>query len=475
MQSEIIGRRGEQAELLRCYNSNQSEFVIVYGRRRVGKTFLVDNTLERYFSFYYTGSHSAPKQRQLIRFGETLQNYGLPGVPELQNWYDAFDALQQLIKMLPAGSRKVIFLDEMPWIGGSNSEFVAALEDFWNTWAMLRKDICLIGCGSSTSWMVDHLIENQGGLHGRITSRIYLRPFCLGETEQFLLSKGCNWDRYQIAQCYMCFGGVPFYLNLLKPNLSLAQNIDALYLNPGAILHNEFSELYGALFGGKEIYSEIVRFLAQHHMGCTRQEIMKAVRCQGGTLTKALTNLINSDFIIGYNQYGNKKKGTIYCLTDMFTLFYLRFVETRSVLDSNVWQRMVDTPQVRAWQGLCFEIVALRHVENIKRALGLTAIATKSSAWRSDGREGVPGTQIDLVIERADRIIHLCELKFSVEPISITADYEQKLRNRMALFRVETKTRKSLVTTFVTTYGVLPGRHSAVVSSQVTLNDLFEL
>lgn len=475
MQSEIIGRKAEQDELLRCYNSKQSEFVIVYGRRRVGKTFLVNNTLNQFFSFYYTGSHSAPKQRQLARFGEVLHTYGLPDVPELKNWYEAFDALQQLIMMLPADSRKVIFFDEMPWIGGSNSEFVSALEDFWNTWAMLRNDVCLIACGSSTSWMVDHLIENQGGLHGRITSRIYLRPFNLGETEQFLVSKGCDWDRYQITQCYMCFGGVPFYLNLIRPDLSLAQNVDVLYLNPGAVLHNEFSELYGALFGGKEIYGDVVRFLAQHHMGCTRQEIMKGVGCQGGALTKVLTNLINSDFIIGYNQYGHKKKGTNYCLTDMFTLFYLRFVETRSVLDSNVWQRMVTTPQVKVWQGLCFEIVALRHVECIKHALGLTAVSTRSSTWRSSGKDGTQGTQIDLVIERADRIIHLCELKFSVEPISITADYEQKLRNRMALFRAETQTRKSLVTTFVTTYGVLPGRHSAIVNSQVTLDDLFKM
>ncbi len=469
----IIGRKSEQAELMRCYNSTRAEFVIIYGRRRVGKTFLVNHTLGQHLSFYYTGSHSAPKHRQLLRFAEALHNYGLPQKPVLKDWYDAMDALQLLISQLPSSSRKVIFLDEMPWMGGSNSEFVSALEDFWNTWAMLRSDICFVGCGSSTSWMVDHLIENQGGLHGRITSRVYLKPFTLGETEQFLRSKNCEWDRYQVAQCYMCFGGVPFYLNLLDTSLSLAQNIDMLYLNPGAVLHNEFSELYGALFGGNETYREVVKLLSQHHMGCTRQEISRSVKCQGGTLTKVLSNLINSDFIVAYNHYGNKKKGMIYRLTDMFTLFYFRFVENRSVLDSNVWQRMVNSPKVNAWQGLCFEIVALRHVENIKRALGLSAIETKSSTWRSSGKEGLQGTQIDLIIERADRIIHLCELKFSLEPLSITAEYEKKLRNRMALFRAETHTRKSLVTTFVTTYGVMQGKHSGIVNSQVTLDDLF--
>ena len=474
METTFIGRKNEKAELMRCYNSSQSEFVVIYGRRRVGKTRLVNHTMSQHFSFYFTGSHSAPLERQLSRFAETLHSYGLSTTPSLKNWYDAFDALQQLLELMPTERKKVVFLDEMPWMGRSNSQFVSALEDFWNTWAMLRSDIMLIGCGSATSWMVDHLIENQGGLHGRITSRIYLHAFSLSETEQFLASKGCEWDRYQITQCYMCFGGVPFYLNLLRPELSLAQNVDLLYLNPGATLHNEFAELYGALFGGKEIYGDVVRLLASHHAGCTRQEISHATGRQGGALSKVLSNLVNSDFIVGYNLNGKKKKGTIYRLTDMFTLFYLRFIENRSVLDSNVWQRMAETPQVRAWQGLCFEIVAFRHVENIKRALGLTAINTKSSVWRSSGHNNMPGTQVDLVIDRADRITHLCEIKFSQEPISITANYEQTLRNRMALFRAETNTRKTIVTTFITTYGVIPGKHSGVVNSQINLDQLFE-
>lgn len=473
MKQVFIGRQHERDELMRCYNSNQSEFVIIYGRRRVGKTFLINYTLGNYFSFYYTGSHSAPKSRQLQRFAQALRNYGLEREPQLNDWYEAFDALQRLLVMQPTDKRKVVFLDEMPWIAGSDREFVSALEDFWNAWAMLRDDIYFVACGSSTSWMVDHLIENQGGLHGRITSRIYLRPFNLGETEQFLLSRDCMWDRYQILQCYMCFGGVPFYLNLLDTTLSVAQNIDRLYLNPGATLHNEFSELYGALFGGREVYADIVRELSKHHQGCTRKELSQAVACTGGTLTNVLNNLINSDFVVGYNQYGNKKKGAIYRLSDMFTLFYFRFIEGRSSLDLDVWQRNVLSPQVSAWQGLCFEIVALNHIEQIKKALGLTAISTTSSAWHSQGDGFLPGAQIDLVIERADRIIHLCELKFSVEPYNITAEYEQKLRNRMALFRSQTKTRKALVVTFVTTFGVVQGRHSGVVHSEVVLDNLF--
>ena len=473
MEQTLIGREREQKELLRCKASHQSEFVIVYGRRRVGKTYLVNQVLGQHFTFYYTSSHSAPKRRKLDRFGMALESYGLGTKPQLSNWYDAFDALQLLIEKQPSSSRKIVFIDEMPWIAGNDSEFVSALEDFWNAWAMLRGDVMLVCCGSATSWMVDHLIENQGGLHGRITSRIYLQPFTLAETEQFLVNKGCTWDRYQITQCYMCFGGVPFYLNLLDISLSLAQNIDQLYLNPGATLHDEFSELYGSLFGGKEIYADVVRLLAQHHQGCTRQEIADAAKCNGGTLTKVLNNLSNSDFIIGYQQYGNKKKGIIYRLTDMFTLFYFHFIEGQTGIDTDVWQRTINSARIHAWQGLCFELIALRHLEQIKRALGLTVVATKSSTWRSQGDNEHKGTQIDLVIERADRIIHLCELKFSVEPYSVTADYEQKLRNRMALFRAATKTRKSLVTTFITTFGVVPGRHSGIVHSQVTLDDLF--
>ena len=271
---------------MRCYHSERSEFVIVYGRRRIGKTFLVNAVFQQQYAFYFTGSHKATKERQLERFARTLQAFGkLPLTPSLPNWYKAFDGLQMMLQSLPANKKKVVFFDEMPWIDTFNSEFVAAFEDFWNTWAAVRDDIMLIACGSSTSWMMDKLVENQGGLHNRITSRIYLRPFNLSECEQYLQHHHCPWDRYQIVQCYMTLGGVPYYLSLIDPKKSLAQNIDSLFFKEGAKLSNEFNELYSTLFKEAEKYIDIVRLLAAHREGLTRQELAVKTKTGGGGLT----------------------------------------------------------------------------------------------------------------------------------------------------------------------------------------------
>lgn len=470
---EIIGRKSEREELLRCSTSNRSEFVILYGRRRIGKTFLVNKVFEGKFSFYFTGSHRAPKGRQLERFAQMLKQYGgLTCLPALDNWYHAFDALQELIAHSDA-QKKVVFFDEMPWIDTKGSEFVSALEDFWNTWAALRDDICFIACGSATSWMVDKLVENQGGLHNRITSRIYLRPFTLAECEAYAHSHGGVWDRYTLTQAYMYIGGVPYYLSLLDYRHDLAWNIDSLFFAPHAKLADEFQELFGVLFNDSQGYIEIVRLLASHRKGLTRQELAESLS-NGGTLTGRLENLIRCDFVTAFNPFGRKKKGTIYQLTDFFTLFYLRFIEPARPTTSSYWNLKMRSPEVRSWQGLTFEQVCKRHIHQIVRGLGISGVITEMSSWRShaDNQWGKKA-QIDLIIEREDRYIYLCEIKFSESPYVIDKAYEEHLRQVMALFKEETKTRKTLLITFVTTYGVKANIHSGIVQNEVCLDQLF--
>ena len=476
---QIIGRQKEMAELWRCYNSARSEFVIVYGRRRIGKTFLVNRTFGGRMDLYFTGSHKSSEHRQLELFARLLSD-GLGFKPSLANWYDAFDALQAMLERQDKKKRKLIFFDEMPWIDTYKSDFVAALEDFWNMWAAQRDDICLVACGSSTSWMVDKLVKNQGGLHNRITSRIYLRPFCLAETEQYLQAIGCCWDRYTTLQCYMAMGGVPFYLSLIDPTKSLPQNIDSLFFSRDGKLYGEFDELYDVLFHQADGYKQVARLLSAHREGLTRQEILNKAGISGGQLTTMLDNLEQSDFIISYQQFGNKKKGKIYRLSDFYSLFYFRFIENKGTKESHYWEKAMLTPAVTAWQGLTFELVCLTHLGQIKQRLGLSVIATTASSWRSsgifqtdNGNEGQRQAQIDLVIARADRIINICEIKFSTSEYVITRDYETRLRQRMAIFASETKTRHTLVPTFVTTYGLLPGTHSSMVQQQVVMDDLF--
>ena len=484
---KLIGRKREIEELMRCYHSDRSEFVILYGRRRIGKTFLVNQTFNGRFTFRFTGSHKAPKSRQLERFSKDLQEqWKLPHLPYIDSWYHAFDLLQQLISRSKSRKKKVVFFDEMPWIDTYGSEFVSALEDFWNTWASLRDDIMFVSCGSATSWMVDKLVDNQGGLHGRITSRIYLRPFTLQETEQYLRHRQCVWNRYTIAQCYMYIGGVPYYLSLLNPQKDLNSNIDDIFFSHQAKLSGEIQELYNVLFSNSDKYLEIVKLLTNHREGMTRQEIAKATKSNGGTLTKRLENLERCDFITGSQIIGNTKKGTIYRMVDFFTLFYYKFVDGTKRRNIPYWVTLSNSRSVQSWQGLTFELLVMVHSEQVIQKLGISGIHTNVCSWRSsdnskrrtDGTETLPETkkskaQIDMIIERSDPYIYLCEMKFSTEKFTISKAYEEQLRTRMSIFREETHTSKALLTTFITTYGVNPGIHSGIVQQEIVLDDLF--
>ena len=442
----IIGRKGEMAELQRCFDSERSELVIVYGRRRVGKTFLVDQFFNETYDFTFVGGHKLSQRIQLRNFAKALkQMTGERTMRKFADWFDAFDALEEYLSSLPTDRKKVVFIDEMPWIDSLRSSFIEAFENFWNGWAARRKDILFIASGSATSWMIDKLVENQGGLHARITCQIYLRPFTLSETEQYLQRQGCLWDRFQMAQCYMFFGGIPFYLSLLDIKESLVQNVDRLCFARGGALRLEFDELYNALFIHADKYVDIVRLLAERRSGMTSSEIAKATSIDGKRMSKMLSNLERCDFLMKFRYYGKKNNDIIYKLTDFYTLFYIKYIEPNMDLyDEQWWQHHATSHSVESWQGLTFELLCLMHIRQIRQALNIGGVATEVSTWfdQADKKKAVRGSQIDLIIERADRIIHLCEMKFSQGEFRIAADYEERLRNRMELLRKKPRTRR---------------------------------
>lgn len=454
--------------------SERSEFVVVYGRRRIGKTFLVRRFFKDNYAFSFVGKHEMRREQQLVEFAKELMCYSHSTfVPQLKNWTEAFDALQRLLETYNIPGKKVVFFDEMPWMDTPKSDFVSALENFWNGWANMRDDIVLVACGSATSWMVDKLLHNQGGLFNRITQKIYLRPFKLSEMEQYLDEKHFGWNRYQIAQCYMILGGIPFYLTLLNPKLSLLSNIDELFFaDAHAMLRTEYNELYSTLFKRPDNYLAVIRMLTERKEGFTRKEISEKTKLGGAALSKILSDLEQCDFIFSYARYGNAKNNAIYRIKDFYTLFYYKYVNGIDTKDSLRWTHLSSTPQVSSWQGFSFELLCLLHLDEIKKALGIDRILNDASAWRS--RQPEQNTQIDLVIERADHNINLCEMKFSSGMYAIDKGYEQKLRERMSIFLAETMTRCSTRITMITTYGVLQNKHSGIVNDEVLLDDLFE-
>ncbi len=475
MTEKLVARHKECKQLQRCLQSDKSEFIIVYGRRRIGKTFLIEQFFNKTYDFKFVGGHNLSSKKQLSNFAKALTKYSKFNVKGLNTWSDAFDALEEYLESLPADRKKIVFFDEMPWIDTQRSDFVSSLEYFWNSWAASQEDIVFIATGSSTSWMVDNLIENQGGLHNRITESIYLRPFTLGETEEYLSKRHFPKDRYQTLQFYMLTGGVPYYLSLMEPRESVAQNIDRLCFDPRGKLRMEFDKLYSALFSNAQTYINVVKLLADNKSGLTRSEISNKTNISGSVLTAILKNLERSDFIAKRLQYGNKKNGSVYRLIDFYTLFYYKFIESDGANDRQWWTHNLSSQSILSWMGLTFELICLEHHEQIKKGLGINGMATSVSTWRyiPDKNNSSSGAQVDMVIERADRIIHLFEIKFNTRKFNITKEYEKKVRERLWLFQEVTKTTKAVVQTFVTTYGLSNSNAWSIVHSEITMDDLF--
>ncbi len=469
---DIIGRIAQQEELAKYLESDKSEFVAVYGRRRVGKTFLIREYFKNSFTFYVTGLANETMQNQLRNFHTAIQAYGSIQYPAFNNWLDAFGELKHLLESSKQRGRKVIFLDELPWMDTPRSGFISALEHFWNSWASARPDIMLIVCGSATSWMINNLIKNRGGLHNRVTRRMYIEPFTLNECEVYYKANHIAISRYQMLENYMILGGVPYYLSLIDKSLSLAQNIDTLCFSPNGSLRDEFSSLYASLFRNAENHIKIVEALGRKTKGLTREEIIGATKLPpGGNLTKTLEELEQCGFIRSYHAFGKKERDKLFQLVDFFSLFHLNFIRNNRYNDDHFWTHSVENARHRAWSGYAFEQVCLAHIRQIKEQLGIAGVLTDVSSWRSRGNDS--GAQIDLLIDRNDHVINLCEIKYSIAEFVIDKKYDETLRTKKAALIRETQTRKAIHQTMVTTYGVKRNEYSGQVQSEVKMENLF--
>lgn len=472
----IIGRKQEQKELLEAANAEYSKFVAVYGRRRVGKTFLIRETFNYSFTFQHTGLAKGKLKDQLLSFRASLQTASGKRYNQFMSWYEAFFSLEEWLGSLPEG-KKTIFLDELPWMDTPRSNLISGLEHFWNSWASARKDIVLIVCGSATSWIVNKLINNHGGLHNRLTNRILLRPFTLSECEQYSEANRLGLSRLQMVENYMIMGGVPFYWSMMRRELSMAQNIDALFFsNEVEGLTHEYQQLYASLFNNPEPYMNVVSALAKKTKGLSRDEISQLTQISsGGELSKLLNELEWCGFIRKYNGFGKQAKDALYQLIDNFTIFYFQYIKGNKNNDSHYWTNNIGSALHRAWSGLAFERVCLQHVPQIKKALGISGVLSNAYSWRTeaDRDKGIDKTQIDLLIDRNDGVINLCEMKYSEQEYVITEDEEAKLRRRRGTLIEVTNTKKAVHITIVSPYGLKRNAHSSIAQNEVTLDHLF--
>ncbi len=476
--AKLVGRDRERKTLAAAMGSSDPELVALYGRRRVGKTFLVREELGPDICFELTGMYRVPLGMQLRSFslalGDALGRGIAPVVP--QSWLEAFRQLRAMLEALPKRRRKrVVFLDEMPWLASRRSGFLSAFEHFWNSWASTRRELVVVVCGSAAAWMLNRLLRARGGLHNRVTRRIRLTPFMLTEARQLLATRRVELDTYQLLELYMAFGGVPHYLKEIERGESAAQCIDRVCFAPEGLLREEFGEVYASLFEKADRHQQIVRALATKRRGLTRNELLAATGLPtGGGTTTTLKELEASGFVMRTPQFGLKVKDEVYRLTDEHSLFHLFWIEKHRGRAEGVWIRKRRSPAWRAWSGYAFEGVCLKHAEALRRALGISGVETSESTWQRRPQDaGEQGAQIDLLIDRQDRCINLCEMKFCEGEFVVDKAYAQSLRNKREVFARATSTRKALFTTLVTTHGVRANRHrDAVVDRSVEVDSL---
>ena len=473
----IIGRAREQNILRAVLDSPEAQLISVYGRRRIGKTFLIKEFFRERFDFYFTGSFELPAKVQLALFARELSRQSGRDITAPVSWFEAFDLLRDYLASLRK-KRLVVFLDELPWMDTPKSRFLSAFSFFWNSWGSTQSGLKLIVCGSATSWMLEKIIGDKGGLYGRSARSIRLEPFALNEAEQFLAAKKIAWTRHQILEACMILGGTPYYLDMLDPAMPFSANIDALFFGSNAPLRTEFDFLFRSLFKASSLYRRVVESLAKKRSGLTLAEIKASLGLGAtGTISTVLSNLEKCDFIRRYSAFGRQTRNSIYQLTDLYCLFHQTFLGDRTGLDEHYWSHLPESRH-NAWAGYAFEQVCLRHIPQIKRKLGISGVLTNACAWSSprqtdkDGTEW-PGAQIDLILERNDQVINLCEMKYSRKPFVITRDYDARLRERAATFAHLTGTRSALHTTFITSCGIAQNAYSGNIRGNVTAEDLF--
>lgn len=474
MERVLIGRQAEQEILREVLLSNEAEMVAITGRRRVGKTYLVKAAYGSLIDFEFTGIHNAETETQLENFVITLQKYNRGKLPVQKptSWLQAFHLLSSHLDSLKKKGKLVVFIDELPWLDTHKSKFVMGLDWFWNSWASNRKIVVVI-CGSAASWMIKKVINNRGGLHNRVTKRIHINPFNLTETEAFLQHSKVKLSRYHILQLYMALGGIPHYLKEIKAGQSAAQNINRICFQEKGLLVNEFENLYNALFSNAQNHINIILALGTKRKGLTRKAIVEAVKMSdGGSITRVLEELEWSGFISSYYPFGKYKKDSLYRLTDEYSLFYIKFIRNKKNVN---WDQLAATQTWKIWSGYAFENLCLKHVQKIKSALGIASVYTEQASFTSNASNGNDGVQIDLLLDRNDQAINICEMKFYDKAVVPNKALAEELLKKKTTFLQTTTTRKTVFVTLVSTYGIAkPNEHSiGLIEQEVKMDDLF--
>lgn len=472
---KLVGRLKQIETFDSILAQNESALCVVYGRRRVGKTFLINSYFNNNFTFKCTGLSKKGKAEQLQNFACALNRYAPKGeaFPTPTSWYDAFESLRQLLEKQETQARRIVFIDELPWMDTPRSNLITALEHFWNDWASTQSNVVMIICGSATSWISKKILKNRKGLHNRTDYRIYVEPFTLAETKCYLKNRGIELEDKDIAECYMIMGGIPYYLKQMRRGQSLAQNVDEMFFSKNGRLEGEYQELYASLYENPEPYVKVVEALGTKNKGLTKEELIRATKLtDNGHLKDVLDDLDRCNIIRRYQGYGKQVRMAIYQLIDPFTLFHLRFIRKAQLSDKSFWSFQLATPTHNTWCGLAFEQLCLLHHRQIEQVLGIQGIQTEVYAWTTPS-DATEKAQIDLIIQRADHLINVCEMKYYDSDFTLNKREAEDLRRRIRIFRESCSQNGAIHPVLITTFGLKNNEYASVFQRVVKLSDLF--
>lgn len=481
----IIGREYEQAKLAKALASKKAEFVAVYGRRRVGKTYLIRNVFlkKKCIFFQCTGIKDASQLIQIKEFTKEIARTFYKGLilQAQPNWMDVFEQLTHALESKTQSEKIVLFFDEFPWMASKKTKLLQALDYYWNRFWVSMPNLKIIICGSTASWIVKNILNNKGGLHNRTTLRLPIEPFSLKETHLFLKNQNVRYNDQQILELYMCLGGIPYYLSMVEKGLSAIQNINQMCFQKRGTLLDEFNNLFSALFTHAEIHRAIIEWIATKREGMSREEIESKMATKGGRLTNRLQELEYAGFITSFTPWGHTKKGLYYKVIDEYTLFYLHWIAPTAAnritqeLDARYWEEISKTQAWKSWSGYAFEAVCYKHIDNIKRALQISD-GTTFMTWRYISKNSpldIAGAQIDLLFDRNDGVVNICEIKYRKVPYKIDREYAMNLKKKEETYKSITKTQKQIFLSIITPLGLVENAYSDDISSVATLDDLF--
>jgi AAA+ ATPase superfamily predicted ATPase len=406
---QFIGRKVEIAQLTALIDLPRPSIAVIYGRRRVGKSELIRHVTQGKNVLSFEGLEGQPKHKQIKNFLFQLSAQSNIREKNISDWPDALI----LLRTLTQDGQWIIILDEFQWMANYQNELVSVIKMIWEKYLSQNPDLTLILCGSIASFMKSKVLKSSA-LYGRTDYELNLHELNLSEISEFFPGKGSD----EVIDTAMLVGGIPKYLELISEYPSLYDALEPLAFSQDGFFKTEYDRLFASHFGKKPIFMKIIQTLATNPYGLTTGKLAKEMQvASGGTLCHQLDDLESAGFLHSIIPFDKPEGSKLrkYILMDAYVRFYhsiIRGSMKETTPPNTQFHAIMSSPRYAAWAGMAFEFLCMRHHKEISRILGFHGIPYTAGPFFQRKTLDTPGVQIDLLFERSDKILVLCEMKY---------------------------------------------------------------